>query len=211
MEEYREIKGYERYSISNYGNVINNHTGKKLSQRISTNGYMRVNLRKGNILYEKPKTLAVHRLVAEAFIPIVQGKDYINHIDGDKQNNAVYNLEWCTASENTTHALKYGLMNPDYSEMNRLSYFQSRESHRTKNYREKMQQINQEKGITRPVIQINRSTGQIINRFNNCYEAARFLFPVSNNKDRLISRCARGKCKSAYNFKWAYEGGDLTL
>lgn len=206
MEEYRVIIGFNRYSISNYGNVINNVTGKEISQRISTNGYMRVNLRTGCVLYEKPKTMTVHRLVAEAFLPVIVGKDYVNHIDGNKCNNKVSNLEWCTASENSLHALKNGLMDPDYSAMNKLSYYQSRESHRTKSYRNKMQRINQKKGITKTVLQIDRHNGQIINRFDNCYEAARFLFPGINNKDRLISRCARGKCKSAYNYIWAYEG-----
>lgn len=206
MREFRKIKGFERYSVSNDGVVINNISGAVLSQREATNGYMRVNLRKGNIPYEKPKTMAVHRLVAEAFIPPIQGKDYVNHIDGDKHHNDVKNLEWCTASENITHAIKHGLLNSDYRKMQELSYEKSKASHQTAEYRKKMQNINADKGLTRVVLQIDEC-GQVINKFNNCYEAARFLFGKNTNKDRLISRCARGKCKSAYGFKWAYEGG----
>ena len=97
MKEFKKIKGFERYSVSDDGTVINNITGAILSQRESTNGYMRVNLRRGNESYEKPKTRSVHRLVAEAFIPAIPGKCYINHIDGNKHNNNVSNLEWCTA------------------------------------------------------------------------------------------------------------------
>lgn len=209
MKEFRTIKGFERYSVSKDGTVINNISGVVLSQREATNGYMRVNLRKGNEPYEKPKTRAIHRLVAEAFIPAVPGKDYVNHIDGNKHNNDVSNLEWCTASENISHAIKNGLLCPDYQKMHRLAYEKNKRSHQTPEYRRKMQKINAELGLTKEVLQIDED-GRILNRFQNCYEAARFLFGENTNKDRLISRCARGKCNSAYGFRWTYEGGDLT-
>ena len=64
MEVFKTIKGFERYSVSNQGRVINSETGKVLSQRKASNGYLRVNLRKGNIKYEKPHGASVHRLVA---------------------------------------------------------------------------------------------------------------------------------------------------
>ena len=67
-----------------------------------------------------------------------------------------------------------------------------------------MQKINAEMGLTKTVLQMD-ADGRILNRFKNCYEAARSLFGENTNKDRLISRCARGKCNSAYGFKWAYE------
>ena len=205
MREFKEIKGFERYSVSSDGIVINNITGQILSQRKATNGYIRVNLRKGNVQYEKPKTQAVHRLVAEAFLPVIPGKNCVNHLDGNKCNNALSNLEWCTPKENIEHAIKHGLMNPDYTFMNRLSYESSRRAHQTSEYRKKMQRINAEAGLTKPVLQIDSKSGQIINRFQNCYDAARFLFGEIRYKDRLISRCARGKCNSAYGFTWAYE------
>lgn len=103
-EEYRVIPEYPRYSVSNYGNVINNITGQTISQRKSTNGYMRFNVRTGTTKYEKPKTLPTHRVVAELFLPKVEGKTHVNHKDTDKTNNNVNNLEWCTPQENSIHA-----------------------------------------------------------------------------------------------------------
>jgi hypothetical protein len=58
------------------------------------------------------KTYAVHRLVAQAFIPPVDGKTIVNHIDGNKKNNNVENLEWVTHKENTAHAILNGLRDP---------------------------------------------------------------------------------------------------
>lgn len=106
------LKGYERYSVSNLGNVRNDISGKLLSKRKASNGYLRVNLRTGTQKYEKPAVVHVHRLVADAFIPQIAGKTYVNHIDGDKENNAVFNLEWCTPKENSKHAYN---TKPDYA------------------------------------------------------------------------------------------------
>ena len=104
MENWKVIKEYPRYSVSDNGRVKNNISGKIISQRQATNGYMRVNVRTGIEKYEKPITLSVHRLVAEYFLPKIDGKEYVNHIDCDKTNNNVANLEWCTAKENSIHA-----------------------------------------------------------------------------------------------------------
>ena len=72
-----------------------------------TNNYLSVGLIKNR----KQKSLLVHRLVAEAFIPNPENKPYVNHINGRKDDDRVENLEWCTASENATHAIKTGLNN----------------------------------------------------------------------------------------------------
>jgi hypothetical protein len=103
MEQFKEIKGFERYTISSHGRVFG-VSGQEISQRKSTNGYLRVNVRRGNVKYEKPTVVSVHRLVAEAFLPKIEGKTHVNHIDGNKCNNHVNNLEWCTPKENSVHA-----------------------------------------------------------------------------------------------------------
>ena len=114
-EQWKEIKGNrEIYEISNLGNVrtkdregargkhIRGHT---LAQLDNSNGYLRC----GMNIDGKPKLHLVHRLVAENFIPNPNNKPFVNHIDGNKHNNSVNNLEWCTKSENEKHAHKIGL------------------------------------------------------------------------------------------------------
>lgn len=59
------------------------------------------------------KTILIHRLIAQTFIPNSENKLEVNHIDGNKQNNNIENLEWCTKSENHKHAFKIGLCKPN--------------------------------------------------------------------------------------------------
>ena len=108
----KQIKDFERYYISDDGKVFNKN-GREISQRKATNGYMRVNLRKGNQKYEKPTTVSVHRLVAEYYVPKIKGKEFVNHIDGNKTNNEKNNLEWCTSKENSKHIYE---LNKEYRE-----------------------------------------------------------------------------------------------
>ena len=79
-----------------------------------TKGYYRVELRKkGKRFY-----LLVHRLVAENFIPNFDNKLQVNHINGNRFDNRVENLEWCTQSYNIKHAYESGLMKPKYGKDN---------------------------------------------------------------------------------------------
>ena len=104
-EKWLPIKGYEKYyMISNLGRVKSLRTGKILKKRLTFDGYVKVTL---TINYES-KDFRVHRLVAEHFIPNPEGKETVNHIDGNKENNSVDNLEWATRSEQLYHAYKLG-------------------------------------------------------------------------------------------------------
>ncbi|MBM6637480.1 NUMOD4 domain-containing protein [Staphylococcus xylosus] len=119
-EYWTEVKGYEGlYQVSNLGNIksvdrdINRSTGlmhlkgKPMSQYIGNRGYPKVSLCAGG----ECKRHLVHRIVATAFLPNPLNKAYVNHIDGNKQNSNLENLEWSTPTENSLHAHKHGLAN----------------------------------------------------------------------------------------------------
>lgn len=108
VEEWKQVKDHPKYSISNYGRVRNTETGKILTPNIrsKTSHYLYVNFSYG---YKNLVKKNIHRLVAEAFVPNPDNKPEVNHIDGNKQNNMVDNLEWVTTSENALHAYSMGL------------------------------------------------------------------------------------------------------
>lgn len=87
------------YEVSSDGQVRNKETKHIKSLRSSGRGYMRVTLYPSGITY------SIHRLVAETFIPNNNNYPCVNHIDGNKTNNSVNNLEWCTPKQNTRHAI----------------------------------------------------------------------------------------------------------
>ena len=103
-EVWKDIQGYEGiYQVSSLGKV---RSAKGLkSQRNNGRGYLQVELWKHN----KGKAFYVHRLVANAFLKNERNFPTVNHKDGNKKNNCVNNLEWCTYSYNNIHALKHGL------------------------------------------------------------------------------------------------------
>ncbi len=100
-----EIKNFEHYSISKDGLVRSNLTGKLLKPFKKTTGYLMVHLYKEGRKYGR----VIHRLLAETFIPNPENKYCVNHKDGNKLNNSLDNLEWCTYQENSRHAFDTGL------------------------------------------------------------------------------------------------------
>lgn len=118
-EEWRDIEEFPGYQVSNLGNVraLNRVVYCKSGQyrhleakpvaliKNAYNFYLYANFHKNGKAY----TRSVHRLVASAFIPNPENKREVNHKDGNKENNAVDNLEWVTPSENQTHSYATGL------------------------------------------------------------------------------------------------------
>lgn len=104
IEKWVTIDNFPYYKISNLGK-IKNSTDKVLQNLKQSQGYNAIEL-----YHDKDhKRFLVHRLVALHFIPNTENKPYVNHIDGNKRNNAVSNLEWVTNSENIIHARETGL------------------------------------------------------------------------------------------------------
>ena len=89
------------YIIEKNGTIFNKHTGHKLKPQLNNKGYLRIVLGK--------QTYFVHRLVAMIYIPNPNNLPQVNHKDGNKLNNSVENLEWCSNLENRQHALANGL------------------------------------------------------------------------------------------------------
>jgi hypothetical protein len=116
MENWLSLKGYEGlYEISSLGRIkrlqytrpnpltgTNSFYPEKVMKIQNGNVYKQITLVKDG----KRKTFTMHRLIALHFIPLVDGKPHVNHIDGNKYNNAIENLEWVTQSENEYHSYR---------------------------------------------------------------------------------------------------------
>lgn len=124
--EWIAIEGYEDfYEINKNGDIRSKDRtitdkigrtrtwkGQMLNPDIAPNGYYRVTFS----VNRKRKQVYVHRLLAKYFIPNPNNLPQVNHLDGDKLNNKIENLEWVTAQENTIHAYKNGLINLNYGD-----------------------------------------------------------------------------------------------
>jgi hypothetical protein len=105
-EIWKDVVEWEgKYQVSNLGRVRKN-TGRILTASATRWGYFVVGLK---VKTDKSRVFRIHRLVALAFIPNPEMKATVNHIDGNKLNNCVTNLEWATQRENVQHAQVLGL------------------------------------------------------------------------------------------------------
>lgn len=100
------IPNHLAFRATRDGHIIGKR-GKPMIGHIDRCGYREVLLSENG----KTKNYLVHRLIAETFIANPENKPFVNHKDGNKQNNSIENLEWCTRSENAKHSYKNGLQN----------------------------------------------------------------------------------------------------
>ena len=123
MEERRlhdflpELKDY--YTVNTNGEFFSDNCGKMKTRNRAGTDYQIINF---STVDNKKRTFRAHRLVMMAFKPVENMENLqVNHIDGNKQNNKLDNLEWCTPSENQKHAFKMGLQKARTGEKSNLS------------------------------------------------------------------------------------------
>lgn len=193
-EIWKDIPGYEGlYQISNFARVkslervlINPNSKRRkvyyASLRIlkqSGNEYKKVAL--ANKRHNK--YCSVHRLLAESFMPNPLNYKEVNHIDGNKFNNQLNNLEWCSRKQNAVHAFSTGLINKD----------KVRAAVR-KNVKRASE------ATRKPIVKFSKD-GVFVSEFRSLIDAA--------NGNRFhavnISKAALGKIKTAYGYRWEYK------
>lgn len=185
MEEiWKDVPGYEgRYAVSTFGMVKSYDGFRKINHGALQPFKGRILNATSNKLYHavmftengKMKNVRVHQWVAKTFIPNPNNYKEINHIDGNKRNNRIENLEWCTRQENNQHMYRVGLAKPVKSWLGRIN----------------------EPDRSLPIIQYDLN-GIIIKEWPSTAEVKRQLGFNKTN----IGYCANGKYKQAYGFIW---------
>jgi len=100
--EIKQIKDFENYTINILGEIKNIKTGNILKQSIDGKGYYKIKLSQNNI----KKTLNIHRLLAQHFIPNPENKAIVDHKDNNIKNNSIDNLRWCSRQQNAQNSVK---------------------------------------------------------------------------------------------------------
>ncbi|GHV09345.1 endonuclease [Clostridia bacterium] len=192
-EEWHPILGFENeYLISNIGRVWSNHSNKILKNK-RAQGYHYVSLCSCGFRQER----RIHRLVAEAFILNPDQKPTVNHIDENKSNNSVKNLEWATIKEQNTHGTRIERAMASTDWVARTSKIDYRSIAQKHNYFE----INRKQ--MKPVLQYDK-----YGSFVACHDGVATAARAVGRKSSNICECAKGRRKTSAGFKWKYETAD---
>lgn len=185
MLKIKDIREFKDYMIDTEGNVYSKRKHKYLKQTINKYGYCKVTLQKDKY----KKMYSVHRLVAETFISNYNKLPQVNHIDGNKQNNHVANLEWCTAKHNMNEAVRTGLFD---------NCKKIQKENAVKNNLNKYHILANE--VTKKKIAQYDKQNNLLNTYESISEASRKTGITITS----ISYSANGKRKTAGGFIWHF-------
>lgn len=226
MEEiWKDVKGYEGlYQVSNLGRVKSvdrilngrKYGGKILSPARDSKGYLYINLCKGNIR----KIARIHRLIAECFIPKSQERNYVDHINGVRDDNRIENLRWCTHQENDSfpisrlHRSQSAMGNKrwlgkHHKEESKRKISEARKGRKNPKYwenlrdesRNKLRHILKRASIQKQVkVDQYSLDGKLIKTWDGMTVAARTLGVRTSN----IFKCCNNLSKTCGSFIWKY-------
>ena len=183
-EIWKQIPDFSNYEISSYGNLRNKSSRKHISQRSLRGGYIRIYIKNDD---NKRISLTIHRIVAITFIPNLENKYTVNHINHNKLDNRVENLEWASTTEQNRHKRKIS--------RDKQRLISSRKVWRIDvDTNNRIQKYDTIRDAAKWVFD-NKLTR--IKKFNN----------GNNIKTRICAVCRKKRNKS-YGYKWEYDDGD---